>query len=584
MNSGGDTLADAQGFPYLDMRAVEPGKRLWTGLLFISIVHEYLAHRGLSLRQTIIYRDHSGTPLGLSPWPLTFPLHKETLKRVGATVVKLEDRRFWQHGGLDWLSVARAIYRNLIAFRVVQGASTITQQLVRNVFLYPHRSLARKITEALIAYHIERLFSKDEILEAYCNAVHLGPGVRGFEAALRIYHRLPSQSAAQGHVAATAGCLRAPMRTSPLVSPAAYTKRAAQIEAFLGRETSEAPLLTNPVSFRRLQDARLSRIVDSALSQIYGGPSAIPASIKSIHLTISRPHQRALREALKTAFSDENVESAAGLIIESSTGRVMAECSLKNGASSQFSPAFFGSIQPGSTYKPFVALAALECGISDARIFSSSPFTWESPAFPRGVWSVRNYRHKYFGASSLRDALSRSDNTVFARLIQQLGTDQVVAKLKAFGLLGAKDYYPAAGLGAVTGGVSLSQLCCAYAALATGYLPPQANLIRSIEHADGHFFSPEPQSRILVAGGESLEKLQEILHFSGVVVGGRRIPGKSGTAGKNSTYAAYDDKLSYALWLGFRSSRSEWWEKGAQARSITERLLDVVHGRKFSII
>jgi penicillin-binding protein 1A len=536
-------------------------------------------------RYSIIYKDVDSIAIGISPWPMTFPVQQETVERLGPIVVQLEDRRFWNHTGIDWFSLARAICQNFLALRIVQGAGTLTQQLVRNTFVYPDRSFARKIVEMVLARRIERLLSKEEIIKAYCGLVHLGPGVRGFDAALRIYHRKPISQATDNELRATTGCLRTPMLTSPLVNKTAYAARAIQVNRFLQKsEPDNVGAALNPVYIHRLKQLRLARLVDKELADTYGSKALIPRDIRHIHLALCGKHQGALSSALKQAFDDSNVESAAGLIIDSKTGRVLAEMALQNGERSEHSPSFTGTIQPGSTFKAIVLLEALEQGLSEKTLIESMPFQWRARGFPNGVWRVRNYRHQYRGLCSIEDALIHSDNTVFARLIQMLGTENVIRRLASFDLLGPKDCHPSAGLGAVTDGISLSRLARAFAALSTGNLPPPPNFIRGIEFYDGTLTLPKEMLLGNAYSLRSLSRLDSILSRSGFTAGGRQVRGKSGTAGRNSVYVGYDDNLSYALWVGFRKVRSEWWAKGAQAKTVLEKVLDSLSGRNFTVI
>lgn len=567
-------------YPYLDLRSSPVLLRPFRALQFVAIAWRYIEANGLHPRPTIYYHDDLGEKLGISPWPYTLPVSQSTLSRVGPIVIAIEDRRFLNRRGIDWRAIARAVTSNLRALRVRQGASTLTQQLVRNTLVYPSRSVLRKLVEWALAARIEKRFSKNEILQAYLGQVGLGPGVKGFDAALDLYHGVSASEATDHQLYAVAGCLRRPNVTSPLVDVTAYEHRANTVRRILKDEAQLRPLDVK-LERRDSPRPRLAAICDlEARKLVNSNALSHNAQIRVIHTTINRRMQDTFDRHLRRALSNPKVEAAACLVIESKTGRVVSESSFGNDRDCEFSPAFFGTIQPGSVYKPFVLLEALEQGLDEKTMLISAPFSWTDPAFERGIWKVRNYAHSYLGVCDFSQALAKSDNTAFARLIQHLGPARVNARLKEFGLLPSSESHAAAGLGAVRNGTTLRSVARAYAALLNHGRLPQVHCVNGLQlYGDAHcILPPILESDWICAQRSSFEVLDRLLQFSGFAVGCRNIRGKSGTAGRNSLYAAYDDQFSYALWVGFHEPIVEAEYKGVRARGVLMNALQDLSG------
>lgn len=558
--------------PYLDLRQHSFVSGLLLAFRFPQQVALHLQQEGLRHEYTTIYKASDGSACGVSPGAFALPASASLLERLRPVVCHLEDRRFFRHRGVDWIGVARAALINIRTLSIRQGASTLTQQLVRNLFVYPNRSLVRKLVEISIARRIERRFTKREIFKAYCESVLLGPGIRGFPAALRAYFRAAPDTASDGALKAVAGCLRTPMTTSPLVDTRKFARRAEQVQLFFGSGAASSARHAMDVSgFRR---PRLAAAVKADLIQSEWSPDYI----RVVHTTTSPALQHAMASALKTAFRDPDVANAAAIAISNTTGAVLAECSLRDGLPTEFSPGFAGNVQPGSTFKTFALLEALEQGIPASEKFESSPFEWRDPRFRGGAWRVRNFRDEYAGQRSLGSAFVTSDNSVFARLVQRIGPEALAARLRSFGLISGTESPAAHVLGAAASGIALSQLCRAYAGLATGVLPPKPYVIQRAIYFDGTIreFVPAGRTDLKLTSNALLDK-----YLARAGISSHRVKGKSGTVGASNLFAAYDDQASYAIWIGFRRSRSEWWDKGARAKSVLERMLDTLAGREF---
>ena len=568
--------------PYLDLRDIRPALRVIQAVRFAVQAARFIRESGFGTFRTITYADSRDRVFGISATPMLFPATQKTIERIGPLIVRLEDRRFWAHRGVDPLALVRAFIRNMRSLRIREGGSTLTQQLVRNVFIYPHRSILRKGLEILLALCVERNLTKEEILLAYCNLVYLGPGVRGFEAALRLYHRKTSATATVAEIHSVLGCLRRPMRSSPLVNLAAYRARADQVSTFLGAPDTRQ-VLSTPVQLGSRRKPRLDNIVSEELARERAWQLR-RTDIRRANLTIQSEVQNALICSLRQAARDPSVDSVAGVVMCVKSGEIVAEGGLKDGADASFSTAFFGRLQPASTFKPFVLLEALEQGVALESCWDSSPFSWYSREFESGVWKIRNFNHRYFGDVSLAHALVVSDNTVFARLTHRIGVGNALKRLRAFELISERDVNASCVLGAVTDGISLVRLARAYAALATSGKLPVPHIVRSVDVGSALPISrATPVPLNIAVSAAALSKLDSALQLSGIRRGRREIRGKSGSAGRGNLYAGYDNDFSYAVWVGFRGIRPEWWNKGIKAKSILERVLDGISRRTLSI-
>lgn len=367
------------------------------------------------------------------------------------------------------------------------------------------------------------------------------------------------------------------MRTSPLVDIDAYRCRAAQMSRFLGSpEAKPRDMLRVPVSTYPLRKPRLTRIAEREIRELTGLER--PPDIRCLHVTIDAGMQRTLDEMCRAASAESNVQAVAATFIRTGTSEVVAESNFVGGQEAESSAAFLGTIQPGSTYKPFVLLEALEQGLDAHTELPSAPFVWRSGSFANGAWNVRSFDHVYRGEINLERALVLSDNTVFARLVQLLGTDHVLRRLAQFGLVGEDESNPSVALGSTRTGISLIALSRAYACLSQRGVMADPYIVRGIEFEDGSLL-PRVRKRALVTNASiaSLNVLDRILLQSGIAR--KNIRGKTGTSASGSLFAGYDDALSYAVWIGFRSARSEWWSKGLRAKGFLERTLDRMAGR-----
>ena len=390
---------------------------------------------------------------------------------VPAAFIAIEDRRFYQHFGLDLVGLARAIYANYTAGRLVQGGSTITQQLAKNLFLTPARSLRRKIQEAILALWLERRFTKDELLEIYLNRVYLGAGAYGIDAAARQYFGVSARRLTVSQAAILAGLPKAPSRINPRVNPTAAVARATEVLEAMAetgalpvvqalreaerlaippapsrdagwfadwvqdelRASSDPRLARDDLLLRTTLDSRLQAAVEARLDALLAGPGA-----------------RA------------GVAQGAVVALDAQTGAVRAMAGGRDYRTSPFNRATQARRQPGSAFKPFIYLAALEAGARPDDTVADGPLSL-------GGWSPGNGQYRPRGEITLEEALAQSVNTAAVRVMQRAGGPRAaIAVAERMGLGGP---FPRDGTVALgTGEVSLLELTAAYAAFANGGL------------------------------------------------------------------------------------------------------------------
>ncbi len=400
-------------------------------------------------------------------------------------VLATEDRRFYGHFGLDVFGLARATYANARAGRIVQGGSTLTQQLAKVVFLTPERTLKRKVQELLLALWLERNFTKDEILSIYLNRVYLGAGAYGVEMAARRYFAKSVARLSLAEAAMIAGLLKAPSRYAPTRNIERARGRARQVLAgmvdagYLTQAEADAAA-RNParVAPSRHTGAGGRYFADWVLDQVagYAGPGAGDITVMT---TLDSGQQRVAEQAVARALAGEGAKrgaAQAALVAMSPNGAVRAMVGGRDYAQSQFNRASQARRQPGSAFKLFVYLAALEDGLDAETIVEDAPLTIDG-------WSPRNYDGKYAGRVSLRAALARSLNTVAVRLTERVGRGKVVQAARRLGITSALKTHPSLALGASE--VSLIELTSAYAVLANNGRGVWAHGISDIRSAAG---------------------------------------------------------------------------------------------------
>jgi penicillin-binding protein 1A len=402
------------------------------------------------------FGDIVGDPLRLSDLPPYLP----------AAAVAVEDRRFWQHPGIDPIGLARAIWVNLTSGRVVQGGSTITQQVAKNLFLTNARTVRRKVQELLLTLWLEHTFSKREILEIWLNRVYLGSGTWGVDAAARMYFGVSARRVTLWQAAMLAGLPRAPSRFNPRTDPAAAAARTREVLAAMadtGVITAEqARAAAAQIAFPPAPPLATGWFADWVAEQ---AQSLAPENVDTKLRTTLDAHLQAIAEARLTALLDGpgaavGVTQGAVVALDAATGAVRAMVGGRDYRQSSFNRAVLARRQPGSAFKPFTWLAALEKGVRPDDTVLDAPIRI-------GNWSPADFERQYLGEITVEEALAQSINTASVRLLLQAGGPRVVAHEAA--LLGIADKLPNdASLALGTGEVGLLELASAYAGFFNG--------------------------------------------------------------------------------------------------------------------
>ena len=474
-------------------------------------------------------------------------------------VIATEDRRFYSHFGFDIFALGRAAIANLRAGRIVQGASTLTQQLAKNIFLTPERSFKRKIQELMLALWLEQTFTKDDILSIYLNRVYFGPGLYGVEAAARGYFGKSSRKLNLLESALIAGLLKAPTRYSPIRNPRRSLARAHQVlglmvDAGYLDEAEAKAARSLPMTIRRLpRGSRGGRyFADWVRDELagYAGPGAADITVVT---TLDSRLQRAAEEAVEWALAGEGAAHGASqgaLIALDAGGAVRAMVGGRDYGVSQFNRATQARRQPGSAFKLFVYLAALEDGMTPNDMIEDAPLTIDG-------WSPRNYDETYAGPVSLETAFARSLNTVAVRLSERVGRGKVVGVARRLGLTSGLRGDASLALGASE--TSLIELTQAYAVLANRGFGVWAHGIVEIVDADGALLYRREGSgpgRVIAAPEQRfMVAMLEAVITDGTGRAARTMwpaAGKTGTSQdwRDAWFVAFTRDLVAGVWLG----------------------------------
>ena len=402
------------------------------------------------------FGDVVGEPLRLSDLPPYLP----------AAAVAVEDRRFYGHHGIDLVGILRASVVNLRAGRMVQGGSTITQQVAKNLFLTNARTFRRKMQEVLLTLWLERTFSKREILEIWLNRVYLGSGAWGIDAAARLYFGVSARKLNLWQAAVLAGLPRAPSRFSPRVDPGAAAARGREVLAAMadtGAITQDAArTAAAAIAFPPRPASTAGWFADWIAEQ---SATLLPPGTDAILRTTLDMRLQASVEAHVSAILDgpgaaAGVSQAAVVILDSGTGAVRAMAGGRDYRTAPFNRAVTARRQPGSAFKPFVWLAALEKGARPDDLVLDAPIRI-------GTWAPSNFEGRFRGEITLEEALAHSVNTASVRLLLQAGGPAVVAGTAR--RLGIADALPPnASLALGTAEVGLLELAGAYASFFNG--------------------------------------------------------------------------------------------------------------------
>jgi penicillin-binding protein 1A len=403
---------------------------------------------------------------------------------VPNAVIAIEDRRFRHHYGVDPLGLARAMIRNIMAGRMVQGGSTLTQQLAKNLFLSPEKTATRKAQEAVLAIWLESKFSKDEILQLYLNRVYFGSGAYGIDQAAHTYYNKSAAELSIMEAASLAGVLKAPTNYNPAKKPEESLARAKLVinamvqENYISSDDALAAIdqpsqVTAPTSGPAKQFA-----VDWIVEQLPLLVKNIDQSVvieTTIDTQIQNNAENALRDRLAKFGKKLNVGEGAVVTLDNS-GAVLAMVGGRSYSKSQYNRATKAKRQPGSSFKPFVYLAALEAGFQPDSVEVDEPFRI-------GGWAPENYKQKYQGAVTLEKAFAESINTVAAKLAVAVGPTKVVSTAEHLGITSTLGHDASIALG--TSEVTPLELTNAYVPFANGGFATQSYVVKRIVTREG---------------------------------------------------------------------------------------------------
>ena len=475
-------------------------------------------------------------------------------------VLSIEDRRFYERGAVDFLSMARAFGQNLAAGKIVAGGSTITQQLVKTDFLGPQRTYQRKIREAAISIWLEHHLSKDQILTGYLNSVYLGSGATGFPAAAKLYFNKSVADLTLPEAAMLAGLVNAPEQNDPLHDLDAARKRAATV---LDAMVANGKLTANEALVAKLHPATPDPASVTPASNgwfgdwVYGkAMSVTPANAGTVQIrtTLDPQLQEKAAEIVKgtlARYGAEKHASQAALIAMRPDGAVVAMVGGRNYGSSSYNRAVQAKRQPGSAFKLFDYYAALRQG------YGPEDKVLDAPVNIHG-WQPANYGHRHHGEVTLADAFAESLNDAAVRLSQQVGIDQVIAAARDLGLRGRLANNPSLALG--TSEVTLLDLTAAYAAVRAGKAPVTPWGISGIKtQGEQDYVSAGgggggSQHSLGQYQGDLIKLLQGVIdHGTGRAAKLRGFAaGKTGTAQdyRDAWFIGFNDSLIAGVWVG----------------------------------
>ena len=474
-------------------------------------------------------------------------------------VIATEDRRFYNHLGVDPVGLVRAGMRNLIAGSVVQGGSTITQQLAKNLFLSPDRTMARKLEEAMYAIWLERRFTKDEILELYLNRVYFGGGTYGVEAAARRYFGRSARSVTLTQAALLAGLLKAPSRYAPTRSVELATTRVDvvldnMVEAgFLSSAEAETAA-AEPLRLRTFSDETgYPYAVDwvaETLPEVVGNTEGDLVVETTIDAGLQRAAQLTLRQTLDAEGKDLDVSEGAVVVLDTSGG-IKALIGGRSYRSSPFDRAVKALRQPGSAFKPFVYLTALESGYTPDSIANDEPVAVDG-------WAPKNHTGTYRGAVTLRDSFAQSINTVAVKLADEVGRGNVVSTARRLGIRSELHDRPSLALG--TAEVTPLELVAAYVPFANGGEGITPHIIARVRNGDGKLLYEYKGAGLARVVDESyVAEMNDMMNATMVSGTGRQaaLPdqiagGKTGTSqnSRDAWFVGYTAHYVGGVWVG----------------------------------
>jgi penicillin-binding protein 1A len=473
--------------------------------------------------------------------------------------IAIEDRRFYSHYGIDPLGIVRAAIANILHRGVSQGGSTLTQQLAKNLFLTQERTMQRKLQEVELAFWLERKHTKNQILELYLNRVYFGSGAYGVEAAAQKYFGKSARKVTLAEAAMLAGLVKSPSRLAPNRNPEGAEKRAQTVLAamadahFITEQQAQAAIAHPSYAVKPTGAGTINYVADwiaEVLDDLVGQIDQNITVETSIDPKLQSIAEADVIDELATKSVKFNVSQGA-LVAMTPTGEVRAMVGGRNYADSQFNRAVTAKRQPGSAFKPFVYLTAIEAGLTPDTIRQDAPIDVKG-------WKPENYSHEYFGSVTLTQALAMSLNTVAVRLGLEVGAKNVVRTAHRLGITSKLE--PNASIALGTSEVSLLELTGAYAPFANGGRAVSPHVVNRIRTDSGKILyqrPPDPANQVI--DPRNVAMMNTMMHetlVSGTArkaeIPGWTAAGKTGTSQdfRDAWFMGYTANLVTGVWLG----------------------------------
>ncbi|MDD4241142.1 MAG: PBP1A family penicillin-binding protein [Smithellaceae bacterium] len=494
--------------------------------------------------------------------------------------VAAEDSRFYQHKGFDIQSIFRAMFKNVEAGKIVQGGSTITQQVAKLMYLTPERKYVRKFKEAILSYRIDKYLTKDEILNLYLNQIYLGHGTYGIESASTGYFGKSAKDLTLPEAALLAGLPKAPTTYSPFL----YFDRAKQRQIYVLTRMMEEGFITpeqmqqaaaEPLNLRPMKPkdkvaAYFVEHVRRYVQEKYGGDILYKEGL-TIYTTLNLSLQKAARDAVVKGLTEVETRNKyeAGLVqgalycMDTRTGAIRALVGGRDFAKSEFNRAIQSRRQPGSAFKPLIYTAAFDKGLNPSTRFVDSPIVFEDPSQEDGLWKPKNFDEKFLGPITMRTALVQSRNVVTVKILQDIGIDYATSYAANMGIESPLSRNLSLALG--SSGVTLQELVRAYGVLANGGKKVAPYFIRKIVDRTGNVFEEtKPQAeqvidpRIAFMTTYVMQDVVESGTGRRVKSIGRPVAGKTGTTNdiRDAWFLGFTPSLITGVWVGFDQEKS----------------------------
>jgi penicillin-binding protein 1A len=490
-------------------------------------------------------------------------------------IVAAEDKRFYEHRGVDMRGMARALWADVSNRGTVQGGSTITQQFVKNAFLTSQKSVGRKLFEAALAWQLEQKWSKDRILTAYLNTVYFGNGAYGVEQAARIYFHHRARTLNPAEAALLAAIPEDPSAWDPVAHPVAAKSRRglvlrllygqgyltkSQLDKWMAYRMPDPKDVTLPSTQGKAAPYFANYVKDQLVKHF--GPGRTFGGGLRVTTTLDVDMQQIARDAIKKVLPPDNSGPTATLVVlDAHSGAVLAMVGGENYHRSQFNLATQGERQPGSSFKPFVLATALRANIAPSSVLTSKPVTINADG---RQWEVNNYEGEYLGPIDLTKAIAYSDNSVFSQLTAIVGPRNVRDTAKALGITTKLRGYFAIGLGAEP--ATPLEMARAYSSFADGgaridgsIFGNEPRVVQKIADSHGHVETNRivPQPVLTSTQAATINSLlQGVVQYGtgkAAQIPGREVAGKTGTTENfgDAWFVGYTPQLVAAVWVGY---------------------------------